>query len=208
MAQAFRRSRGESGVRGASPSSGLRPPSPTRGEGDGAEVLVSPGQDDVWGPSPLMGEGGRSPDEGEARTASARALRRRSTEAEKRLWQLLRDRRLAAFKFRRQVPIGRYIADFACYEARLVVELDGSQHAASVRDRLRDAQLEARGFRVLRVWNNELSNNRDGVLEGIFAAAAEGIACGAKTPSSGLRPPSPTRGEGLTDAAGGADAFP
>jgi very-short-patch-repair endonuclease len=99
-------------------------------------------------------------------------LRRRRTEAERKLWALRRDRRLAERKFRRQVPIGRYVADFACDQARLIVELDGSQHAESVRDKIRDAELEARGVQVIRVWNNELSHKRNGVLEAILAAMA------------------------------------
>lgn len=119
-----------------------------------------------------MREGGRRPDEGGAAIARARLLRRRSTGAERKLWALLRDRRLAELEFRRQVPIGRYVADFACDQARLIVELDGSQHAESVRDKIRDAELEARGFQVIRVWNNELSHNRNGVLEAILAAMA------------------------------------
>ena len=140
-----------------------------------------------------MGEGGRRPDEGGAASAArARALRRRSTEVEKKLWALLRDRRFAGHKFRRQVPIGRYFADFACYESRLVVELDGSQHLESVRNTRRDAELKARGFRVLRVWNTELNDNRDGVLEAIYWALMEQVA----PPSSALRAPSPIQGEG------------
>jgi very-short-patch-repair endonuclease len=96
------------------------------------------------------------------------------------------------FKFRRQVPIGRYVADFACFEGRLVVELDGSQHAERERDRVRDAELAARGFQVLRVWNNELSGNRDGVVAAILAA----LAVQEAPPSSALRAPSPIKGEG------------
>ena len=119
-----------------------------------------------------MREGGRRPDEGGAAIARARLLRRRRTEAERKLWALRRDRRLAERKFRRQVPIGRYVADFACDQARLIVELDGSQHAESVRDKIRDAELEARGVQVIRVWNNELSHKRNGVLEAILAAMA------------------------------------
>jgi very-short-patch-repair endonuclease len=154
----------------ASPSSALRAPSPTRGEGERAEASATDQLGDVWGPSPLMGEGGRRPDEGGAKIARARALRRRSTEAEQRLWAVLRDRRLVGFKFRRQVSIGRYIADFACYEAKLIVELDGSQHAESAYDRLRDAELAARGFGVLRIWNSDLFLHRTSVLETIHAA--------------------------------------
>jgi very-short-patch-repair endonuclease len=86
------------------------------------------------------------------------------------MWALLRDRRLADYKFRRQVPVGRYVADFACHEARLIVELDGSQHADSAYDRVRDAELKARGFEVLRLWNGDVALRRDGVLEAIVAA--------------------------------------
>ena len=118
----------------------------------------------------MMGEGGRRPDEGGATINRARSLRRKSTEAELRLWHLLRDRRLNRFKFRRQVPIGRYVADFACYEAKLIVELDGTRHAESVRDKIRDAELTARGFEVLRCWNSDLFLRRDSVLQAIFAA--------------------------------------
>ena len=149
-----------------------------------------------------MGEGGRRPDEGGAKIARARSLRRNRTEAEARLWGLLRDRRLVGFKFRRQVPVGRYVVDFACFDARLVVELDGSQHFESARDVRRDAELTARGFEVLRVWNNELWDNRDGVLEGVLAALvrrtgrdAGGLGFVAP-PSSALRAPSPIKGEG------------
>jgi very-short-patch-repair endonuclease len=110
--------------------------------------------------------------------ANARTLRRRSTPYEDRLWSLLRDRRLVDFKFRRQVPIGRFIADFACFDARLIVELDGSQHADSPRDFLRDAELTQRGFRILRIWNSDLFSNRNGVLEAILAAAEERTARG------------------------------
>lgn len=80
----------------------------------------------------------------------ARSLRREMTEAEDRLWHELRSRRLDRIKFRRQVPIGKYVADFVCLEARLIVEIDGNQHADSVHDAVRDADLKSRGFRVLR----------------------------------------------------------
>jgi very-short-patch-repair endonuclease len=100
----------------------------------------------------------------------ARSLRRRETPHEHTLWQLLRDRRFLNYRFRRQVPIGPYIADFVCYGRRLIIELDGSQHADSPTDVTRDAYLAREGFRILRVWNNELIENRDGVLEAILAA--------------------------------------
>ncbi|HEV2514753.1 MAG TPA: endonuclease domain-containing protein [Devosia sp.] len=137
-------------------------------------------------------DGPQPPEASAAGTNRARALRRNETQAEARLWYLLRDRRLVGFKFRRQVPIGPYFADFACYEGRLVVELDGSQHFESARDVRRDEELRRRGFEVLRVWNSELSDNRDGVLEAILTLLTARVA----PPSSGLRPPSPIKGEG------------
>ena len=102
----------------------------------------------------------------------ARAMRRAPTDAELRLWRLLRDRRLDGLKFRRQVPVGPYIVDFLCAGSRLIVEADGSQHAESPRDRARDAYLESQGWKVLRFWNNEVLQNRGGVLETIYAHAA------------------------------------
>jgi len=99
-----------------------------------------------------------------------RELRRSATEAEKRLWSELRSRRLEGFKFRRQMWIGPYIADFCCMEAKLVVEVDGSQHEQrSERDRLRDEALAREGYRVLRFWNNEVMEKLEGVLTAIRA---------------------------------------
>ena len=91
------------------------------------------------------------------------------TEAENKLWQELRDRRLDRIKFRRQTPIGKYIADFVCLEAGLIVEIDGSQHADSESDLARGAELKARGFRVLRFWNDEVLKDMDGVCDTIIA---------------------------------------
>ena len=99
----------------------------------------------------------------------ARSLRRDMTEAEDKLWHELRSRRLDRIKFRRQVPIGRYVADFACLEAKLIVEIDGSQHAESPRDHVRDAELKSRGFRVLRFWNDEVLRELDAVCDTIIA---------------------------------------
>jgi len=119
--------------------------------------------------------------------ARVRQLRRNATEAEKMLWQHLRGRSLEGHKFRRQVWIGPYIADFLCNEAALVVELDGSQHADSADyDAARSAYLEERGFRVLRFWNNDVLGDIDAVLIAIRAAVP--------SPSHSLRervPPSP-----------------
>ncbi|RWB67900.1 MAG: endonuclease domain-containing protein [Mesorhizobium sp.] len=99
----------------------------------------------------------------------ARSMRREPTEAEDRLWQELRGRRLDNIKFKRQVPMGRYVADFVCAEARLIVEIDGSQHAESRHDQERDAALKARGFRVLRFWNDEVLKELDAVCDTIIA---------------------------------------
>ena len=108
--------------------------------------------------------------EGQKRDA-ARALRRNATDAERTMWRLLRDRRLNGIKFRRQVPIGPFIADFASIEHRIIVELDGGQHAESASDARRDAFLAAEGWHVLRFWNNDAMQNRNGVLERIEQTA-------------------------------------
>lgn len=102
-------------------------------------------------------------------TASARLLRRRQTLAERKLWNSLRNRQLAGFKFRRQVPQDRYIVDFLCKEANLVIELDGGQHAGSEaeRDRKRTVYLEQKGLYVLRFWINDVLDNIEGVLSAI-----------------------------------------
>ena len=99
-------------------------------------------------------------------TKLAKHLRGSSTDAERRLWTHLRARRFQDLKFRRQQPIGRYIVDFVCFRKNLIIELDGGQHAEQGdADRQRDAFLKARGFRILRIWNNELMSNPEGVLQ-------------------------------------------
>ena len=103
-------------------------------------------------------------------TERARRLRADETDAEARLWSDLRARRCNGWKFRRQVPVEGYIADFLCAEAGLIVELDGSQHAESAYDRTRDARLAGAGYRVLRFWNDEALRQRDWVLDRIVAA--------------------------------------
>jgi very-short-patch-repair endonuclease len=98
----------------------------------------------------------------------AKDLRRRSTEAEKALWRTLRNRQLGGFKFRRQQFLGPFIVDFACLEARLVIEVDGGQHAVDKeKDEERDTWLRGQGFQILRFWNHEVLGNIDGVLETI-----------------------------------------
>ena len=142
-------------------------------------------------PSPL---GRRVGDEGKAMTkyptnikpplppeflARVRQLRRNATDAESLLWQLLRNRQLDGWKFRRQHPIGPYILDFYCDEARLAVELDGSQHAEPAQanyDIERTQALETGGIRVLRFWNNEVLKNTNAVLQEIWNVLNESLA--------------------------------
>ncbi len=92
---------------------------------------------------------------------------------EKHLWRALREIPIHGSHFRRQVPVGPYVADFACLAARLIIELDGSHHArgdVAIHDQKRQAWLEAEGYRVLRFWNSDLDQNMEGVLETIRAA--------------------------------------
>jgi very-short-patch-repair endonuclease len=103
-------------------------------------------------------------------TPLARTLRRNATAAERRLWQGLRRKQVEGFRFRRQVILGGFIADFACFEARVVVEVDGATHSADeeiVRDGARSAALAAEGFDILRFTNEDVYRNLDGVLETI-----------------------------------------
>lgn len=101
----------------------------------------------------------------------ARSLRRNMTEAETVLWSKLRDRQIDGRKFRRQVVIGPYIADFACLEQRLVVEVDGGQHAeAAEKDAGRTAAIAEHGFEVIRFWNSDVLKNTSGVVEEIAVA--------------------------------------
>jgi len=99
---------------------------------------------------------------------NAKAMRHLPTDAEKKLWRLLRSRQLDAFKFRRQVPIGSYIVDFVCHEKRVVVEVDGGQHAENPTDAERDRWLQTAGYRVIRYWNNDVLKNPNGVLESLL----------------------------------------
>ena len=103
----------------------------------------------------------------------AKKLRREPTDAETAMWRLLRGRRLALFKFRRQVPFQNFILDSVCFEKHFIIEIDGSQHADSERDAARDAVLMAEGFRVARYWNNDVLLQPSAVLEDIFAKLAE-----------------------------------
>ena len=152
----------------ADPSSALRAPSPPRGEGRKKNSQNSP--------SPLEGEGGATaPDEGLTRnkTDFARKLRRDMTEVEKKLWSALRSRRFENYKFRRQVPIGKYIVDFVCQDRKLIVELDGSQHEGSTYDQQRDKWLRSIGYQVLRFWNIDINQALDGSLLAILDTLKE-----------------------------------
>jgi len=102
---------------------------------------------------------------------NARRLRKEPTDAERKLWSALRQRQLTGFKFRRQVPIGDFVADFACLSQRLIIEVDGGQHDTNrEKDAARTAWLASRGYRVVRFWNNDVLANLDGVVRTILAA--------------------------------------
>ena len=119
----------------------------------------------------MTGEGQaamRGPNRGKVRVE--RKLRSNQTDAERKLWFALRDRRLGGFKFVRQEAIGPFVADFVCRERNIVIEVDGGQHADNARDLRRDAYLAGEGYRVLRFWNNDVLANRDGVLLTILEA--------------------------------------
>jgi len=130
---------------------------------------------------PSVGEG---QDEGESivkaknvnrpSTAKARTLRRKFTDAELKLWKHLRGRQIGGEKFRRQQPLGRYVVDFVCLEKKLIVEVDGGQHAAPEYDKERTLWLESEGFRVIRFWNNEVLKDQEGVLDAIYKELKSG----------------------------------
>jgi len=109
-------------------------------------------------------------------TPVARSLRRNATSAERRLWQRLRGKQLAGFRFRRQVVLGGQIADFASFDARLILEVDGATHSTDeelARDAARSAALAAQGFAILRFTNDDVFRNLDGVLQTIWARLIE-----------------------------------
>jgi very-short-patch-repair endonuclease len=112
-------------------------------------------------------------------------LRKNQTDAETLLWFALRNRQINKLKFRRQVPLGLYVVDFVCFENRLIVELDGGQHAdAEAYDEARTSWLEGEGFHVIRFWNNEVLSNREGVLARLMEKCEElNSAAGDKSPS-------------------------
>jgi very-short-patch-repair endonuclease len=107
-------------------------------------------------------------------SGNAKKLRQQMTDAERKLWNHLRDRQLADFKFRRQCQLGPYIADFVSFEARLIVEVDGGQHASqSAADNKRTDWLRSNGFTVLRFWNHEVLQQTDAVLQTITETLVE-----------------------------------
>jgi very-short-patch-repair endonuclease len=110
-----------------------------------------------------------------ALTGFARKLRREQTDAEMKLWSCIRNRQIDGWKFNRQVPSGHYVLDFFCFEASLVIEVDGSQHVEerAEHDRIRTAYLEQQGLTVLRFWNSDVLENMDGVLEHIYLALGQ-----------------------------------
>lgn len=114
-------------------------------------------------------------------------MRSHPTEAERRLWSILRGKRLAEYKFQRQQVIGRYIVDFVNFEHRLIIEADGSQHAESEYDLKRDVWLHAQNFTVARFWNNHILADTDTIANAIWHML-----------QPPLPNPSPARGEGLS----------
>ena len=124
---------------------------------------------------------------------NAKSLRRTQTDAEQKLWYHLRAHRFMGRKFKRQKPIGCYVVDFVCLEEKLIIELDGGQHAENVEyDQQRDSWLKSEGYTVLRFWNNELMGETEGVLERIrLAFSNEADSSGTLSPG-----PSPVNGRG------------
>ena len=121
----------------------------------------------------------RSPDQWKE---DARRLRRDQTDTERKLWERLRARRLEGVKFRRQYPIGAYVADFCSLEQRLLVEVDGGQHADQERyDEERTRWLTAQGFRVIRFWNSDVLNNIEGVIEVVLSHLSDPLPAALST---------------------------
>ncbi len=156
-------------------------------------------------PSPLAGEGGalRAAVGGRGGLPSqtlllarAKYMRANPTDVEKRLWSILRAKRLCDYKFKRQVVIDSYIADFVNFEHRVIIEADGSHHADNIYDEKRDAYLKHQGFKVIRFWNKDALKETAAVAEAILHALTS-----PPLPSAASRlPPSPARGEGFESA--------
>jgi very-short-patch-repair endonuclease len=127
---------------------------------------------------------------------NARVMRRIATDAERKLWLLLRDRRLDGLKFRRQAPFGPFILDFVCLDRKLVLEVDGGQHGESARDEARDVHLRAEGFQIVRYWNNDVLKNPEGVLTDLLARLTASDSASAAR----VIMPSPLVGEGSSES--------
>jgi very-short-patch-repair endonuclease len=162
----------------------------------------------VDNPSPLAGEGVRLGNSLPSRNgrgcypsrkellARAKWMRANPTDAEKRLWSILRNKGLSGYKFKRQVILDWYIVDFVNFEHRLIIEADGSQHADNKYDERRDSYLKSQGFNILRFWNSDALKESKVVAETIWHALQS-----PPLPSAALRlPPSPARGEGFESA--------
>ena len=136
-------------------------------------IRVRPNEKQTRSPLPLVGEGqGRG---AMSLLDNAKTLRSNQADIEQKLWYHLRAHRFMQKKFKRQKPIGRYVVDFVCLEDKLIIELDGGQHADNVEyDQQRDLWLRSEGYTVLRFWNNELMNEMEGVLERIRLALSPG----------------------------------
>ena len=123
----------------------------------------------------------------------AREMRSRMTDAEAMLWMMLRNRRIAGAKFRRQHPVGRYILDYYCVENKLAIELDGGQHGVALDyDQRRDSWLRTQGIQVLRFWNNQMLIETEAVMEAIYQA----IIATSPPPQADILSPLPQAGEG------------
>jgi very-short-patch-repair endonuclease len=171
-------------------------PTPPPLKGGGAKRAA--GSDQSLPPSAGEGQPARSGGRERGRKAilreRAKKMRSEPTPAEHRLWQILRAKRLAGYKFKRQLPIDRYIVDFACPRRRLIIEADGGQHSESAGDPVRDAYLQAQGFRVLRFWNNDIFENEEGVLTSILNALQAPVPARSRRASL----PSPREGRGAS----------
>ena len=121
----------------------------------------------------------------QSRVGRARLLRRALTPAELALWARIRGRQLGDCKFVRQEPIDRYYVDFVCRERRLIIELDGGQHAESAKDSQRDRALCALGYRMIRIWNNDVIENLDGVLQRLLSELEKSPLTPALSPPAG-----------------------